>query len=119
MRSATVANSVVIANSLVSDIILNVQPKSDPVNTLACIACASREFQFDAQQREVARARALKPRQHKLDDPVNIAKDVRIGAPTCDVNAHLNFVTTTEIDVWNGDPEQAIDVLLDFTKSDI
>ncbi len=60
-----------------------------------------------------------KRRQQKLDDFVNIAEDVRIGAPTCDVNAHLNYVTATGIDVWNGDLEHVIDVIPDFTKPDI
>jgi hypothetical protein len=35
------------------------------------------------------------------------------------VNAHLNYVTATGIDVWNGDPEHVIDVIPDFTKPDI
>ncbi len=99
--------------------VLNVQPESNPVISSARTARASREVQFDAQQREVARARAIKRRQQKLDDPVNIAKAFRIGAPTCDVNAHLNFVSATGIDVWNDDPDHVIDVIPDFTKSDI
>ena len=75
---------------------MNVQPESDPVISSARIARASREVQSDAQQREAARARANKRRQQKLDDPVNIAEAVRIGAPTCDVNAHLNYVNATD-----------------------
>jgi hypothetical protein len=55
----------------------------------------------------------------KLDDPVNIAKVVRIGAPTCDANAHQNHVTATGIDVWNDDRENVVDVIPDFTKPDI
>jgi hypothetical protein len=35
----------------------------------------------------------------KMNDPISITKVVRIGAPTCDVNAHLNYVTATGIDV--------------------
>jgi hypothetical protein len=35
------------------------------------------------------------------------------------VNAHLNYVTATGIDVWNDDPEHVIDVIPDFTKPDI
>jgi hypothetical protein len=35
------------------------------------------------------------------------------------VNAHLNYVTATGIDVKNDDPEHVIDVILDFTKPDI
>jgi hypothetical protein len=42
------------------------------------------------QQREVARVRAHRRRQKKLDDLINIVKTIQIGAPTCDVNAHLN-----------------------------
>ena len=34
-----------------------------------------------------------------LEDPVNIAEAIRIGAPTCDVNAHVNYVNATGIDV--------------------
>ena len=75
-----------------SNKVLNVQPESDPVISLARTARASREDKSDAQQREVARARAIKRRQHKLDDPVNIAEAIRVGAPTCDVNAHLNYI---------------------------
>ena len=71
------------------------------------------------QQREGDRIRALRRRQQKLDDPVNIAKAARIGAPTCDVNAHLNYVAATGIDVWNGDPKHVIDVITYFTKPDI
>ena len=47
----------------------------------------------------------------KLMDPVNIVKAIHNGAPTCVVNAHLNYVTATRIDVWNGDPEHVIDVI--------
>ena len=36
---------------------------------------------------------------------------IRIGAPTCDVNACLNYVIATGIDVWNGDPEHVIEVI--------
>ena len=58
--------------------------------------------------------------QEKLiDDPVNIAEAILIGAPICDVNARLNYVTATGIYVWNGDPEHVIDVILDFTKPHI
>jgi hypothetical protein len=71
-RSATVADSVV-ANASVSNMVLNVQPESNPVISSARTARASREVQSDAQQREAARARVIKRRQHKLDDPVNIA----------------------------------------------
>jgi len=52
----------------------------------------------------------------KLDDPVNIAKAIRIGAPTCDVNAHLNYVTATGFYVWNDDPEHVIDFIPNITK---
>jgi hypothetical protein len=98
---------------------LNVQLEFDPVISFARTARASREVQSDAQQREAARARAIRRRQHKLDDLVNIAQVVRIGAPTCDVNVHLNYITATGIDVWNGDPEHVIDVIPYFTKPDI
>jgi hypothetical protein len=55
----------------------------------------------------------------KLDYPVNMAEAIRFGAPTCDASAHLNYVTTTGIDVWNIDPEHVIDVIPDFIKTDI
>jgi len=55
----------------------------------------------------------------KVDDQVNISKAFRIGAPTCDANAHLNYVTTSGIDVWNMDLEHAIRVIPDFTNPDI
>ena len=35
------------------------------------------------------------------------------------MNANLNYVTATGIDVWNGDLEHVIGVILDFTKPDI
>ena len=60
--------------------VLNVQPESDPVISFARTARASREVQSNAQQREAARGRAIKRRQQKLDDPVNIAEAIRIGA---------------------------------------
>ena len=34
----------------------------------------------------------------KLDDPINIEEAIRIGAPTRDVNAHINYATTNGID---------------------
>ena len=75
---------------------MNVQPDFDPVISSAPTAYASREVQSDAQQRKVARARAIKV-DKKLDDPVNIAEPVQIGAQTCDVNDHLHYITTTGI----------------------
>ena len=51
---------------------------------------------------------------------MNINEAIRISAPTtCDINAHFNYVTTTEFDVWNGDPEHVINVISYFTKLDI
>ena len=97
---------------------MNVQLESVPIILFARNARAPREVLFDAQHREASRARAIKRRQHKLDDPVNIAEAVRIVAPTCDVNAHLNDVIATGMDVWNGDPELVIDVIPNFTKPD-
>ena len=45
---------------------------------------------------------------------------IRFGAPACDVNANLNLVTATGIDVSNnGDPEHVIGVIPDFSKPDI
>ena len=35
------------------------------------------------------------------------------------MKAHLNYITATGIDVWNGDPEHVIDVIPNFTKPDI
>ena len=113
-----VADSV-DANASVSNNVLNVQSQSDPVISFARTARDSREVQSDAQQREAARAQAIKRRQQKLDDPVNIIEADRIGAPTCDMNAHLNYVTATGINVWNGDREHVIDVIPYFTKPDI
>jgi hypothetical protein len=64
-----------ISNLLVSSRVINVvQPKSDPVITSTCIARASREIQFDAQQRGAARVRELKRREQKLDDPLKNSK---------------------------------------------
>jgi hypothetical protein len=118
-RSTTVADRA-ISNVIVVGRELNiVQPEFDPVIAFARTARASREDQSDAQHREAARARAIKRQQQKLDDPVNIAEAVRIVAPTCDVNAHVNYVTATGIDVWNGDPEHVIDGMPDFAKPDI
>ena len=49
------------ANVIVWDTKLNgFQPKSDPVSILARTTQASREVQFDAQQREDAHVRALR-----------------------------------------------------------
>ena len=48
-RCGTVSDSVV-ANALISNKALNVQPKSDPVMSSDPSARASREFQYDAQQ---------------------------------------------------------------------
>ena len=48
-----------------------------------------------------------------------MAEADRIGAPTCDVNAHLNYVIVTGIDVWNGDPKNVIDVIPNFIKPNI
>ena len=54
-----------------------------------------------------------------MDDPVDISKDIRIGAPTYDDNAHPNYVIATGIDEWNSDHEHVINVIPDFTKPDI
>ena len=54
-----------------------------------------------------------------MDDHVNIAKAIRIGVSTSDVNAHLNYAIATEIDMWNSDRDYVIDVIADFTKPDI
>ena len=54
-----------------------------------------------------------------LNDPLNLAEAHRIGAPTFDVNANLNYVTVTRIDEWNCDPKHVIDVIPDFTKPHI
>jgi len=89
-----------ISNLLVLGRELNVvQPESDPVITSSRTARGSREVQYHAQQQGVARVRALRRRQHKLDDLVNIAEAIRLGAPACDVNGHLNYVTAIGIDV--------------------
>ena len=98
-RSTTVATRA-ISNALFFGKDLNiVQPKRYPISTYAITARASREVQYDAQQREAARVRALRRRHQKLDDLVNIAEAIRISAPTCDVNAHLDYATATIIDV--------------------
>jgi hypothetical protein len=66
-----------ISNVLLMDReLIVVQPKSDPVISPARIARASREVQYDAQQREDFRDRSLRGRQHKLHYHVNIAKAV-------------------------------------------
>jgi hypothetical protein len=54
-----------------------------------------------------------------LKVPVNIVEAIHIGDPTRNVNAHLIYAITLEIDVWNGDPEYALDVIQDITKPDI
>jgi hypothetical protein len=61
-RYATVADSVV-AKASTSNNVLNVQLASDPVISSARTARSSREVQSDAQEREAARARAIKRRQ--------------------------------------------------------
>jgi len=87
--------------------------------SFARTSCALREVQSNAQQRLAAQARAIKRRQQNPDDLVNISEAVRIGVATCDVNAHLNYVTATRIDAWNGDLEHVIGVIPIFTKPDI
>jgi hypothetical protein len=57
--------------------------------------------------------------EKKLIGPIDIVEAIRIGAPTCDINVHLNYAIATGIDVWNDDPEHVIDVIHDFTKPDI
>ncbi len=98
---------------------MNVQPESGPVTTSARIARASREAQSDALQREAAHVRAIRRRQQRLEDLVNMVGAIRIVAPTCGVNAHLKYVNGTGIDVWNIDPKHVINIILDFTKPDI
>jgi hypothetical protein len=48
-----------------------------------------------------------------------MAEARRIGASTCDVNAHLNYVNATGIVVWNSYHEHVIDVITLFSKPDI
>ncbi len=90
-----------------------------PVITSARTARASREVQSGAQQREADRVRAHRRRQQKINDPVNIAQAIRIGAPICDVNALPKYFTTKEVVVRNGDLEHLFDVIPYFTKPDI
>jgi hypothetical protein len=54
-----------------------------------------------------------------MNGPANIAEAIQIGAPTCNVNAHLNCVTAIGIVVWNSDAKHVIDIIPDFTKPDI
>ena len=54
-----------------------------------------------------------------MDDLVNIAEAIRISAPICDFNAHLDYATTTETFVCNSVHEHVINVIPDFTKPDI
>jgi len=114
-RSTTVEDRAIPNVIVVGRELTIVQPESDLVISFARTARASREVQSNAQQREAARGRAIKRRQQKLDDPFNIAEANRIGAPTCDLNAHLKYFIATGIDVWNGDPEHVIDVMPYFT----
>jgi hypothetical protein len=89
------------------------------VSTSTLTARASRKVQSDVQKRGGARMRAYWRRQKKLEDPISIAEAIRIGDPTCDDDAHLNYFNATEIDVWNGDPKHVIGVIPDFNKLDI
>ncbi len=95
-RTTTVAHRVV-ANAPVLDTELNDQHESNPLALSTRSARASREVQSDAQQRDATRDRALRRRQKTLYEPVNIAEVSRIGAPTCDVNAHLNMLLQLEL----------------------
>ena len=54
-----------------------------------------------------------------MDDPVNIAEAIRTSSPTCDVKAHLNYVSAARIGVKNSYHKHVIDVVPDFTKLDI
>jgi len=99
--------------------LLNAQRENDPLIPQARAVRVSRKVQSDAQHREALRVRALIWRQQKLDDYVNIVEAIQIGALTCDVNAHLNYVTSTGIDAWNGDLEHVIDIIPTLTKPDI
>ena len=96
-----------------------VRHESDLVISSARASRASREVQSNAQQREAACIRAVRRRQRGLEDHINMVEAIRIGGPTCDVYAHLNYVNTTGSDVWNDDPEHVIDVIPDFTILDI
>ncbi len=89
------------------------------LHKLVLLKLRENEVQCDAQQREVARVQALRRRYKKLHNPVNVAEAFRIDTPTCDVNAHLNYVVATGMDVWNGDPEHVIDVIPYVTRPDI
>jgi hypothetical protein len=80
----TVANRV-FSNVLVSDRELNVQLEIDPVSTIARNARVSREFQSNVRQCEAARVRAVRRRRQRLEDRVNMAKAIRIGALTCEL----------------------------------
>ena len=47
-----------------------------------------------------------------------MADAIRIGAPTCDVNSHQNYVNASRLYVWNSDHKHVIDVIPYFTKPD-
>ena len=50
---------------------------------------------------------------------MDIVEATLIGAPTCNVSAHLSYVIAIIIDVWNDDPKHVIDAIQDFTKHGI
>ena len=87
--------------------------------TSALTARATRQVQSYAQQREAARVRAFRRQRKQMDDPINKTKATRIGAPTCVVSAHLNYVSAFRIDMWNRDHEHVNDIIPNFTKLDI
>ena len=78
------------------------------------------EMQYELVRKEVARATRQRRREERLQQPEVVAEQTRVGGPSCDINAHLNYVTGTGTDPnLHADIAHLLDEVAQCTKPDL
>ena len=78
------------------------------------------EMQYELVRKEVARAARQRRREERLQQPEVVAGQTRVGGPSCDINAHLNYVTGTGTDPnLHADIAHLLDEVAQCTKPDL
>ena len=78
------------------------------------------EMQYELVRKEVARAARQRKREERLQQPEVVAEQIRVGGPSCDINAHLNYVTGTGTDPkLHADIAHLLDEVAQCTKPDL
>ena len=78
------------------------------------------EMQYELVRKEVAWAARQRKREERLQQPEVVAEQIRVGGPSCDINAHLNYVTGTGTDPkLHADIAHLLDEVAQCTKPDL